>query len=187
MFDHFDLAARFYDRVFGRSDTARLIELLQLPGDGRILDVAGGTARVLTGMSAWRGLSVLCDSSHAMLRQAQKKRNAAPLRSAAERLPLADGAFQRIFMVDALHHVADQQRTLQEMWRVLAPGGRLVVEEYDIDHWAIKLVALAEKMAFMRSHFLPIEEIVALLRRDDAMVQVVTNGREKAWIIADKR
>ena len=30
-------------------------------------------------------------------------------------------------MVDAFHHVCDQEQTVAELMRVLAPGGRLVV------------------------------------------------------------
>ncbi len=44
-----------------------------------------------------------------------------------EELPLADSSVDRILMVHALEHSENPQETLQEMWRVLAPNGRLVV------------------------------------------------------------
>ena len=44
-----------------------------------------------------------------------------------EDLPLPDAALDRILMVHALEHAEDAGETLHEMWRVLAPGGRLVI------------------------------------------------------------
>lgn len=44
-----------------------------------------------------------------------------------EDLPLADSAVDRILMVHALEHAENPHQTLMEMWRVLAPGGRLVI------------------------------------------------------------
>jgi SAM-dependent methyltransferase len=44
-----------------------------------------------------------------------------------EELPLADSAVDRVLMVHALEHSENPQETLAEIWRVLAPGGRLVI------------------------------------------------------------
>jgi demethylmenaquinone methyltransferase/2-methoxy-6-polyprenyl-1,4-benzoquinol methylase len=56
--------------------------------------------------------------------------------------------------VDALHHVMDQAETIRELYRVLKVGGRLVVEEPDVRKFMVKLIAIGEKLALMRSHFL---------------------------------
>ncbi|MFD2236666.1 class I SAM-dependent methyltransferase [Aureimonas populi] len=42
-------------------------------------------------------------------------------------LPLADASIDRVLMVHALEFSADPARMLAETWRVLAPGGRLVL------------------------------------------------------------
>jgi len=44
-----------------------------------------------------------------------------------EELPLPDSSIDRILMVHALEHSESPNETLKEMWRVLAPNGRLVV------------------------------------------------------------
>ncbi|MEO4000633.1 methyltransferase domain-containing protein [Mesorhizobium sp. CAU 1732] len=44
-----------------------------------------------------------------------------------EELPLFDSSIDRILMVHALEHTENPRETLMEIWRVLAPGGRLVV------------------------------------------------------------
>lgn len=44
-----------------------------------------------------------------------------------EELPLYDSSVDRILMVHALEHAESPRETLTELWRVLAPGGRLVI------------------------------------------------------------
>lgn len=44
-----------------------------------------------------------------------------------EELPLADSSVDRVLMVHALEHTENPHETLLEIWRVLAPGGRLVI------------------------------------------------------------
>ena len=44
-----------------------------------------------------------------------------------EELPLFDSSVDRILLVHALEHAENPHETLKEMWRVLAPGGRIVI------------------------------------------------------------
>ncbi len=44
-----------------------------------------------------------------------------------EELPLPDAAVDKLLMVHALEHSENPRETLKEAWRVLAPGGRLVI------------------------------------------------------------
>lgn len=44
-----------------------------------------------------------------------------------EELPLFDSSIDRVLVVHALEHAENPRETLMEIWRVLAPGGRLVL------------------------------------------------------------
>lgn len=44
-----------------------------------------------------------------------------------EELPLVDASVDRVLLVHALEHAENPREMLMELWRVLAPGGRLVI------------------------------------------------------------
>jgi ubiquinone/menaquinone biosynthesis C-methylase UbiE len=184
-FDHFGILAPFYERFIKPKDPQELAAHLRLPVDGALLDAGGGTGRISQYLTGAAGRVVVADLSREMLAEANKKDGLRPVCSASEALPFADCAFARILMVDALHHVIDQRTTLQELWRVLQPGGRLVIEEPDLRRFTVKLLALAEKAALMRSHFLSPPQIAEMLQQPGARVYIAADA-STAWIIAEK-
>jgi len=185
MFDHFGILAPVYEKYIKPKYPVKLAELVQLPISGSLLDVGGGTGRVSQFFSDDVGNLFLADLSHLMLVESHSKKDLLPACSHSEFLPFPDEHFERIIMIDALHHVCDQQRTVNELWRVLKPGGRIVIEEPDIHNWTVKLVALGEKLALMRSHFLDAAEISELFNLYPANITSVKEGHI-AWIVVEK-
>jgi demethylmenaquinone methyltransferase/2-methoxy-6-polyprenyl-1,4-benzoquinol methylase len=119
-----------------------------------------------------------------MLRQADRVRLGLAC-SNSESLPFPNGTFERVIMVDALHHVIDQRHTARELYRVLKPGGRIVIEEPDIRNFGVKVIAVAEKLLLMRSHFLSPEQIVALFSFDSVKANI--HAKEgNAWVVIEK-
>ena len=185
LLDHFDLVAPLYDRVIGFQSPERLISLAQLPVEGLLLDAGGGTGRVSFAVRKLVSQVVVADLSFHMLRQAGQKDGLGPVNALTEALPFRDHTFDRIIMIDALHHVCDQGITARELWRLIKPGGRIVIEEPDIRTMIVKIVALAEKMALMRSHFLAPQEIAGLFSFPGARTRI-TRESYNAWIVVEK-
>jgi ubiquinone/menaquinone biosynthesis C-methylase UbiE len=100
------------------------------PGD-RVLDVACGTgvlAREVAGRVGPSGRVVGLDLNPAMLEVARRLRPGIEWRQGdAVALPLEDAAFDVAVSQFAFLFVPDPVAALREMWRVLAPGGRLAV------------------------------------------------------------
>jgi len=113
----------------------------ELPHGDRalVLDLCGGTGDLSLAASAARPRAtvVCCDFSHPMLLGARRKfarRRAAgrclPLGGDALRLPFAPGVFDAATVGFGVRNFADLDAGLRELYRVLAPGGRLVVLEF---------------------------------------------------------
>lgn len=183
--DHFGFLAPLYDRIISTPEGDQLVRLAELPHEGLMLDVGGGTGRVAEGMVGKVGSIVVADESRGMLLQAIQKPGLQAVQSMAEGLPFASGTVERVIIVDAYHHLADQQQALKELWRVLAPGGLLIIEEPDINHPAVKLVALAERLLLMRSRFMRSERIAADLNALGAHVEIVEE-QYTYWVVARK-
>jgi demethylmenaquinone methyltransferase/2-methoxy-6-polyprenyl-1,4-benzoquinol methylase len=183
--DHFGVIAPYYDRLIRSRNADRMIELANLPVNGALLDAGGGTGRITAALTGMASLLVVADLSVDMLLQSRGKQSLRAVCSYTEKLPFSDRSFERVIMVDALHHVCSHDRAAAELWRVLNIGGRLVIEEPDIRKFSVKLVALAEKMALMRSHFLAPAEIVGLFPYANAKMHVIQDGFN-VWVLIDK-
>lgn len=187
LFDHFDWVAPFYERVFGAQRADVIVSHLALESRHSLLDIGGGTGQIAEQLAGFVERACVLEPSSGMLAQGRRKRLCL-VQGVAERLPFPSGSIDRILMVDAFHHLLDQEQTVQELVRVLSPGGRLVIQEPDIDHWAVKLVALGEKVLLMRSHFYTAPDIQAMFERaagSDCAARIERQGHT-AWVIVDK-
>jgi len=153
-----------------------------LPVNGRLLDVGGGTGRVASAISDLVDDVIVADVSFGMLDKADRS-SLRPVCGGSESLPFADGSFERVIMVDALHHVIHHADTAREMFRVLKPGGLLVIEEPDIRAFGVRLIALAEKLLLMRSRFLAPDQIVKLFPDGEKSIRAVDGA---AWVVIRK-
>jgi ubiquinone/menaquinone biosynthesis C-methylase UbiE len=180
-FDHFDLIAPIYSRVtYSKMEVMR--EVAFLPVRGRLLDVGGGTGRVASAIRDLVDVITIADVSFGMLKEAPPA-SFKPVCCVSEFLPFPDESFERVIMVDALHHVVNHAHSAREMFRVLKPGGVLVIEEPDIRTFGVKLIAIAEKLLLMRSHFLAPDHIVKLFETGETDVK---SADGTAWVVVRK-
>lgn len=145
--------------------------------------MGGGTGRVAFGLRADVDEIVIADVSLGMLRQSASLPGFQAVDGYSESLPFPDASFERIIMVDALHHVVNHAESAREMTRVLKPGGRIVIQEPDIKTFGVKLIALAEKLLLMRSHILTADSIAALF---PGMKTNIILEDSYAWVVVEK-
>ena len=175
---------------------AAIVETLaaELPPAGQVLDLGAGSGRFALPL-AGRGVQVVAaDLSAAMLRHLLAKRGAEsvfpqPVLADALHLPFCQAAFPAAFSVHTLHLVADLSAAVDEIARVVRPGGLFALGY--IDHNAeapVGWVMLAWRRALAaRGHSLnrPLRrdypEIVADLSRRFGEPRTLTAARwEKA-------
>jgi ubiquinone/menaquinone biosynthesis C-methylase UbiE len=185
LFDHFDILAPLYDKVIRIKDPVKIVELGGFPVEGVVLDAGGGTGRTSQALVGKAKHFVVLDLSFGMLKKAASKDGLATVNSHTEALPFPEGIFDAVIMVDALHHVCDQAETALELLRVVKPGGRIVIEEPDIGKLPVKIVALLEKLALMRSRFLSPVKITQLYK-DQPVFTRIERDSFNAWVVVEK-
>ncbi len=184
--DHFSLVAPFYDWVFGGMPSDRLHALLDLPAEGWLLDAGGGTGRIAETLRGQVGGMAVVDVSPGMVARARHKADLNASQARVQQLPFADDAFDRIIVVDAWHHFDDQPGAVREMVRVLAPGGRLVVEDFNIDRFGVKLLALGEHLLLMGSRFHTPAQMRQLFAPHASRVTVHDEHALNYWVVVEK-
>ncbi len=113
----------------------------------KVLDLAGGTGDLTAKFSQIvgdDGLVVLADINESMLKVGRDKlrdkglfKNIEYVQANAEELPFVDNYFDCITISFGLRNVTDKQKALQSMWRVLKPGGRLLILEFSKPQYQI--------------------------------------------------
>ena len=139
-----DRVRRIYDRIARRYDRIMaVVDALFFPGgrswvaaraEGCVLDVAVGTGRNLPLYPPGTRI-VGVDVSLAMLALAKQRSESLPPHvdlhvGDAQCLALPNASFDTVVFTLALCSIPDPKRALNEAWRVLRPGGRLLALEH---------------------------------------------------------
>jgi dolichol-phosphate mannosyltransferase len=130
-----DYEDRAYDgpiplqRYWQRTRVRNLIEFIT--GQGPVLDVGCGSSRIIAALPPG---SVALDSSFPKLRYGRKFGKPLVCASATA-LPFSDETFPCVLCAQVIEHVPKDSPILDELCRVLAPGGRLVLSTPDYDRW----------------------------------------------------
>lgn len=95
----------------------------------RILDSACGTGRHATWLKERGAIVTACDASKEMLAVAKSK-GVDGVHASIDDLPFEDGAFDIVLNALMLEHLENINPAFDEMHRVLAPGGALVISVF---------------------------------------------------------
>jgi len=125
--------------------TDQTLELMELRPSDRVLDLGCGTGWASRRMARMvpQGEVVGIDVADEMLRRAEQAssgfRNVRYLWGSAERIPVPDNAFDKVLSVESFYYYADQGKALDELRRVIAPGGRLfiLINLYRDNHYSL--------------------------------------------------
>jgi ubiquinone/menaquinone biosynthesis C-methylase UbiE len=143
--------------------TEKTIRLMDLrPGD-RVLDLGCG-AGWATRLMARRvedqdgsGQVIGLDVSDEMIRRAQAMpsdfENISYVCGSAQKIPGPENFFDKVLSVESFYYYPDQERVLRELFRVMAPGGRMfiLINLYKDNHYSLQWVDKLKVPVHVRS------------------------------------
>ena len=142
--EYFEQIAHQWDELrsgyFTEAVRAAAIRKAYLRPEYIVADVGAGTGFMTAGIAPYVQQVYVLDGSAAMLEEA--RRNLSGLdnlifeKADGLSLPLPDESLDVVFANMYLHHCTDPLAAIQEMTRVLRPGGRLVITDMDAHPYA---------------------------------------------------
>jgi len=153
----FDGVARHYDRTnaimsvgnapLWRAATVRAVD--PRPGE-RILDVAAGTGTSSAALARSGATVVALDFSPGMIEEGRRRQpDLEFVEGDAEKLPFGDDEFDAVTISFGLRNVEHPKVALAEMYRVMKPGGRLVICEFSKPPRAVFRAGYSAYMRFV--------------------------------------
>ncbi len=110
----------------------RLVELLDLPTDSRVLDVGAGTGNYSQALAEADYQVTALEPSEVMRNQGKRHGSLSWVAGTAEELPFKDNSFDAVVMTLCMHHFSDWKKGLAEARRV-AGKGPIVILTFDVE------------------------------------------------------
>ncbi len=129
--------ARIWERVLGRRCRERR-GILPWNGTGRLLDFGCGSGSYLKRMANLGWDVVGLDAAVGAVRQVQEALGLPALVGSLPHSELKPCSFEIITMWHSLEHVHEPLAVLREAYRLLVPGGKLIVAAPNMDSWAFR-------------------------------------------------
>jgi ubiquinone/menaquinone biosynthesis C-methylase UbiE len=176
-FDHYTQCATLAQKV------------LQVPERALILDLGGGTGGVAHRFRAQGAQVCVVDRSYNLCRRALRRAVTAVTADMVY-LPYRDGSVDTAIICQALHHLGGESATLDalgEAYRVLRPGGRLLILEIDPPTSVVeRLHVWLEQVLFGPVHCWPREDLLLALSMQGFVSQQPDGVGDHYILLAEK-
>jgi SAM-dependent methyltransferase len=102
-----------------------LDRVVEPDGAQRVLDIGCGAGNMFHHLARYGPVSGVDSNPRPLV--VARVRGYEVQEGSAERLPLDDGSYELVFLLDTVEHCEDDMAVLGECYRVCAPGGHLVI------------------------------------------------------------
>ncbi|MBU3918616.1 methyltransferase domain-containing protein [Patescibacteria group bacterium] len=112
----------------------------------KVLDVGGGTGKVAKEIVDLFDAEVtILDSCESMLKRVKNHPCINIIRGDIEKNALKDKSFDVILCIDTLHHLSNPKLGLEQMYRILKPGGTIFIQDFDITKIRTRILNFIEE------------------------------------------
>ncbi len=186
--DNFNRFAKLYDVFIHARDRLVWSEELRKNKQHFLVDLGGGTGRLVPHFLELAERVVLADHSFKMLQVSQYAYESRIDRVCCDliHLPFKKDLNANFVLVDTIHHLYNPQPILEKISGWICNQNRLLIEEPDIHYFSIKVIAVMERVLGMKSSFYTKEEISAWFPGTQFKIDAQQDGANFYLIVQQK-
>lgn len=128
-----------------------------------IVDLGGGTGHYAELIASYCREVVVVDESAAMLSHVPQVPNVKMLLHDIRNTSLSPEYCNAVLLTDVIHHIADQHEVIDEAYRILKSGGRLIILDFSASDVRIKVLGIFERLIFGSVYYRTPDQISKLL------------------------
>lgn len=175
----FDKVHIHYDgfmELFGLYRDREMSKILELKGHERILDIGGGTGYLANCLIGECNEIYILDESEDMLSHVNEREGIHKILGNAVNMTVKSGSMDIVILSDIFHHIEEQEKLLDESFRVLKQGGKILIHDFDSRYVKTKLLRCFERILFGRLYFKTIDEVIELLEKRFRLIDSMKKG-----------
>lgn len=162
----FKYYSKQYDKfmkIFKLDKNEEIIKVVKTIKKLDILDIGGGTGTLANTLINLGANVTILDPEVKMTNIAKEKNNKVKvINGYITKVNLENSSYDLIIMRDAFHHILNKEETLKECKRLLRPGGKILIYEFDRRHIITKLIYFFERSCFEKVKMLSKTEMKTL-------------------------
>lgn len=151
-----------------------------------ILDLGGGAGRIAKFFVGKVSEITVVDALPNMISQCQKQKGVSCIVADAENLALSENYFDKIIIIDAFHHFSNQQKTTKQIRRVLKPGGKIIMEEFNPEKFFGWLASKIEKTFDPKGNMLAPMALADLFNKHGFKIELI-NGKQLIYYLVGEK
>lgn len=162
----FDRVYKHYDnfiKLFNLNKMDEIKDILELKGEEIVLDIGGGTGKLAEYISDDCKLIYVLDESKGMLTKVEANTRVVPVLGDGLNTNFDNNSMDIVILSDILHHIEDQQRLIEEIYRVLKKNGKLIILEFEKKHLKTKILRAFEFTLFGKLYFRTSKDVINLI------------------------
>lgn len=163
----FDKVYKYYDNFMIRFKLYKFEEIkaaANLQEHELVVDIGGGTGGLAQYICNNCKLVYVLDESEKMLSKLKPRKKLKIIKGNALKTPFENNSIDTVILSDVFHHIKEQKELVIEINRILKPGGKLVMLDFDRTYIKTRLLRAFEFILFGKLFFRTKDEVNDLLK-----------------------
>ena len=162
----FDRVYKHYDnfiKLFNLDKKGEIKDILELKGEEIVLDIGGGTGKLAEYICEDCKIVYVLDESKGMLSKVEENARVVPILGDVLDINFENNSIDIVIISDVLHHIENQQRLIEETYRILKKNGKLIILDFEKNHIKTKILKAFEFTLFGKLYFRTSKDVVNLI------------------------